>query len=305
MAADSILTLDLPNVRLRALSWGPQDSPLLICGHGFPDSAHTWRLLGPRLAADGWRVVAPFTRGYSPSEIPADAEYGLGALMQDILDIHTVLGGDERAVYIGHDWGALVGNALARSALSPFASIITMAVPPFEVLGSSFASIGPTGWPRVLGRQLLMSWYTLFHQIPVLPELLLPWLLRLYWRRWSPGYDAHADLLYTGDAMLQKGNRRAVIGYYRANIGRALVPSRKYWKTQRSLLDGARTPLLYLHGRADGCMTQRLVESARPDLPDRSVEIIDGGGHFVHLECPDEVYELVREFLRPPTTKVE
>jgi pimeloyl-ACP methyl ester carboxylesterase len=150
-----------------------------------------------------------------------------------------------------------------------------------------------------------MSWYTMFHQIPVLPELLLPWLLRLYWRRWSPGYDARADLLYTGDAMLQKGNRRAVIGYYRANIRRALVPSRKYWKTQRSLLDDARTPLLYLHGRNDGCMTWRLVDSARPDLPDRRVEIINGGGHFVHLECPDVVHELVREFLRMPTTKVE
>lgn len=233
MAADCNLTLDLPNVRLRALAWGPQDGPLVICGHGFPDSAHTWRLLGPRLGAEGWRVVAPFTRGYAPSEIPADAEYGLGALMQDVLDIHAVLGGDERAIYIGHDWGALVGNALARSGRSPFARIVTMAVPPFEVLGSNMASIGPRGWPAVLARQLFMSWYTLFHQLPLLPEWLLPWLLRLYWRRWSPGYDARADLLYTGEAMLQKGNRRAVIGYYRANIRGALFPARKYWPTQR------------------------------------------------------------------------
>ncbi|WP_375234385.1 alpha/beta fold hydrolase [Mycobacteroides sp. CBMA 326] len=303
--SDPTLTLDLPNVRLQALTWGPQDGPLAICGHGFPDSAHTWRLLGPQLAADGWRVVAPFTRGYAPSEIPADGEYGLGALMQDILDIHALLGGDERAVYIGHDWGALVGNALARSSLSPFARIVTMAVPPFEVLGSAFASLGPLGWPGVVGRQLLMSWYTVFHQLPLLPELLLPWLLRLYWRRWSPGYDAGEDVQYTGDAMLQKGNRRAVIGYYRANIRRALLPSRKYWKTQRSFLDGAHTPLLYLHGRDDGCMTQRLVEPARRDLSDCQFEIIDGGGHFVHLERPDVVQGKVREFLGSATTKVQ
>ncbi|MBA0046491.1 alpha/beta fold hydrolase [Mycobacteroides sp. LB1] len=300
MVADPTLTLDLPNVRLRALTWGPQDGPLAICGHGFPDSAHTWRLLGPKLAADGWRVVAPFTRGYAPSEIPADAEYGLGALMQDVLDIHTVLGGDERAVYIGHDWGALVGNALARSGSSPFARIVTMAVPPFEVLGSAMLSK-----PAVVLKQLAFSWYTIFHQLPVLPELLLPWLIRLYWRRWSPGYDARTDLLHTGESMLQAGSRRAVLGYYRANIRRALFPSRKYWKTQRSLLDGARTPVLYLHGRTDGCMTVGLVESARRDLTDRSVEIIDGGGHFVHLERPDEVYALVSEFLGAASPKVE
>lgn len=187
--------------------------------------------------------------------------------MQDVLDIHTVLGGDERAIYIGHDWGALVGNALARSGRSPFARIVTMAVPPFEVLGSNMASIGPGSWPAVLARQLFMSWYTLFHQLPLLPEWLLPWLLRLYWRRWSPGYDARTDLLYTGEAMLQKGNRRAVIGYYRANIRGALFPARKYWPTQRSLLDGARTPMLYLHGRNDGCMTYRLIDSARRICP--------------------------------------
>ncbi|MGH3725993.1 MAG: alpha/beta fold hydrolase [Mycobacterium sp.] len=293
MTEHATLTLDLPNVRLQALTWGPQDGPLAICLHGFPDSAHTWRLLGPKLAADGWRVVAPFTRGFWPSEIPADAEYGLGALMQDVLDIHLVLGGDERAVLIGHDWGALVGNALARSSLSPFARVVTMAVPPFEVFASAWRR------PTALARQMLMSWYTLFHQLPVLPELILPQLIRLYWRRWSPGYDAQTDLRHVGDAMLRTGNRRAVIGYYRANIRRAWLPSRKYWKTQRSLLDGARTPLLYLHGRNDGCMTVGMVESVRRDLPDRCIEIVDGGGHFVNLERPDVVYGLVREFVGP------
>lgn len=61
MAADCYLTLDLPNVRLRALAWGPQDGPLVICGHGFPDSAHTWRLLGPRLGPKGgvWWLLSP------------------------------------------------------------------------------------------------------------------------------------------------------------------------------------------------------------------------------------------------------
>ncbi|SIM89809.1 Probable epoxide hydrolase EphC [Mycobacteroides abscessus subsp. abscessus] len=128
MAADCYLTLDLPNVRLRALAWGPQDGPLVICGHGFPDSAHTWRLLGPRLGAEGWRVVAPFTRGYAPSEIPADAEYGLGALMQDVLDIRgpAVRGS-------GIEYGIDRTGQLARCARTTAVHELVHAVSPASV----------------------------------------------------------------------------------------------------------------------------------------------------------------------------
>ena len=46
---------------------GPGDGPLVVALHGFPDTAWTWRHLGPHLAARGLRVVAPFLRGYAPS----------------------------------------------------------------------------------------------------------------------------------------------------------------------------------------------------------------------------------------------
>ena len=48
------LTVDLPSgLHVSALTWGPEDGPLAVLLHGFPDTAHTWRHLGPVLAEDG------------------------------------------------------------------------------------------------------------------------------------------------------------------------------------------------------------------------------------------------------------
>src|ERR1700733_4610942 len=57
---------------------GPADGPLALCLHGFPDTAHTWRHLVPRLADLGFRAVAPFMRGYAPTSVPADGAYDTG-----------------------------------------------------------------------------------------------------------------------------------------------------------------------------------------------------------------------------------
>ena len=70
-------------VRLSCLAWGPAGGPLVVALHGFPDTAWTWRHLGPHLAARGHRVVAPFLRGYAPSDLPADGCHHVGALMAD------------------------------------------------------------------------------------------------------------------------------------------------------------------------------------------------------------------------------
>jgi len=69
--------------------------PLALCLHGFPDSPHTWRHLLPSLAAAGYRAVAPFTRGYAPTSVPASGVYQTAALARDANALHDALGGDE------------------------------------------------------------------------------------------------------------------------------------------------------------------------------------------------------------------
>ncbi len=286
-----VIRIDLPEVSLAALTWGPVDGPLALLLHGFPDTAHTWRHLGPNLAADGWRVVAPFLRGYAPSEVAADRSGHVAALVSDALGTHRVLGGGGDAAIVGHDWGAIATNALAAHEDSPFAKVVSMAVPPL----SAFAGAPPA---RLLLRQMRNSWYIAFNRLPLLPEATLERLVRKLWRDWSPGYDASEDLSAVLAAMEDPAHRRAVIGYYRAMVS-PFGPPAAYRRWKGAELRPPRTPLLYLHGTDDGCMALGMARLAEPHLPagSRMVEVPDAG-HFLQLEQPEAVNALVREYLR-------
>src|SRR5688572_29425956 len=87
-------TIRANGVEFAYLADGPDDGPLAMCLHGFPDTAHTYRHLLPRLAGAGFRAVAPWMRGYAPTGIPPDGHYQGGALANDANALHDALGGD-------------------------------------------------------------------------------------------------------------------------------------------------------------------------------------------------------------------
>jgi pimeloyl-ACP methyl ester carboxylesterase len=283
--------VDLPTHRVSALAWGPPDGRLVLALHGFPDSAWTWRHLGPDLAAHGYRVVAPFLRGYAPTEVPADRCFHPGALMADAVALHGVLGGDDRAALVGHDWGAITTNGLGAHPDSPFERIVSMAVPPFPALG-------PSG-PRVLARQARNSWYIAFNQLPLLPERALPRLVAKLWRDWSPSYDGTEDVALTLAALSTPAHRSAAIGYYRAMVRPFGIPEH-YRTWVRTWTGMPIAPFLCLHGTEDAAMQIEIADRVREHLPpDCRYERIERAGHFLHLEQPERVNALVREFLGP------
>lgn len=291
-------TVDLGPVSLTSLTWGDledRDLPLAVLVHGFPDTAHTWRYLGPALAATGHRVVAPFTRGYAPSTVPADGSYHVPALMDDVLALHRAYGGDDRAVLVGHDWGAITANGIAASAANPFGAIVALAVPPFSVMGPRRDDL--RGWLRILPRQAGLSWYTLFNQLPRLPERRFDDLVAHLWRRWSPGYDARVDLAHLAAAVPDHARRSAVVGYYRAQRRPHRLPAR-YRTLAAAWTDEPRVPLLYLHGARDGCLDPRWAGRIGDRLPAGSrVAVVEAAGHFLHLERPAIVNDLILEHL--------
>ena len=81
------------------------EGPLALCLHGFPDHAYSFRHLLPDLADAGFRAVAPFMRGYAPTEAPKDGCYQSVLLAKDVLALITALG-SQRAYLVGNDWGA-------------------------------------------------------------------------------------------------------------------------------------------------------------------------------------------------------
>jgi pimeloyl-ACP methyl ester carboxylesterase len=282
--------VDLPHVSLTVQVSGPEDGPLAVLLHGFPDTPHTWRHLAPRLVDAGWRVVAPFMRGYAPSGVPDDGSCHIAALASDAAGIHAAFGGDEKAVVIGHDWGASAANALAAHPGSPFARAVSMAVPPFPALRRLRTL-------PVLPRQARNSWYIAFNQLPRLPERNLERLVRKLWHDWSPGYDATEDLQHLLAALPDRAHRSAAIGYYRSLASPWPLP-RQYRTWKGAEMRMPVVPLLYLHGAEDGALDVRLVDGLAAQLPPGSeVAVVPGAGHFLQLERPEDVGRKVLDFL--------
>lgn len=282
-------TTTVDDVELAYLEAG--EGPLALCLHGFPDSAWTWRLLAPGLVEAGYRVVAPFLRGYAPSAVPADGRYQTAALGLDACGLHERLGGGDDAVLIGHDWGAMGTYVAASHQPERWRKVVAMAVPPAAAVAAGFMSYD----------QLQRSWYMFFFQHPLADVAVglddLGFIDRL-WADWSPGYDASEDLPHVKDALRDPANLAAALGYYRATLGGVGVDP-ALDAAQQAGNELPPQPTLYLHGRTDGCMGVEVAEGARPllDRPGSRMVVVEDAGHFLHLEQPDEVRDLVVGFL--------
>jgi len=261
--------------------------PLALCLHGFPDAAWTWRHLLPDLAGAGFHAVAPFMRGYAPTEVPADGAYQLGALVADAVALHEVLDGDGDAVLIGHDWGAEAAYGAAAHAPDRWRRLVTLAVPPAAL-------------DRVLFRdyeQLKRFFYLFMFRDPdgfaeaVVASDGMSFLDKL-WRDWSPGYQPGEHLARVRQCLAEPANLAAAIGYYRAAGATGGAPGTvaRYAAEEQAAGRQAPQPTLYLHGARDGCIGVDLARGAERLLaPSSRMVVIDDAGHFLQLEKPSEV----------------
>ena len=209
-------TLTVNGVEFVYLAAG-DSGPLALCLHGFPDSAYSWRHLLPRLAEAGYRAVAPFQRGYSPTAVPADGRYQIGMLAMDAIEFHRALGGDEPGVIIGHDWGAPAAHGAANFAPERWTKVVSMAVPP----GGALLNALVTNLA-----QLKRSWY-FFLFLHELSDVVVAAndlaFVDLLWSDWSPGFDAATEIAPVKDCLRDPANLSAALGYYRAALGNGYV----------------------------------------------------------------------------------
>src|SRR5262245_29160930 len=130
--------------------------PLVLCLHGFPDNAYTYRYLLPVLAAAGFRGVAPFMRGYAPTTPAPDGRYQSVLLAQDAVALITALGA-ERAYLVGHDWGAQAAYGATALASERIVRLVTLAAAhPGAARGDLALS-----YERLKG-----TWHAFFFQMP-------------------------------------------------------------------------------------------------------------------------------------------
>ncbi len=261
---------------------------MALCVHGFPDSPHTFRHLGPALAAAGFHAVAPWLRGYAPSAVPTDGNYRVGSLVGDAMALVDHLGADD-AVLVGHDWGAIIGYATVALYPERFDRLVTLAVPPLGSVMAGFLTYA----------QIRRSWYMFVFQHALAEAVVsaddLAFIDGL-WAEWSPGYEASVDVGYVKDALREPANLSAALGYYRAMLGADQTGATD--ADQAAMLPSP-VPTLYLHGATDGCMGAELVGGAAASLPTAGsrAEILDGVGHFLQLEDPARVNTLIVDYL--------
>jgi pimeloyl-ACP methyl ester carboxylesterase len=245
--------------------------------HGFPDSGRLWRHQVPALADAGLRVIVPDMRGYGRSDKPGDvAAYSLQLLAADVL---AVLGdaGVERAHIVGHDWGAAVTWGLGAVAPDRVDRLVALSV------GHPATFFVSDGF-----RQHQRSWYMLLFQFKGVAE---EWLSANDWanfRHWG----GHPDTEAVVAELESNGSLTPGLNYYRAN-----VPPESF-VTARIELPPIQAPTMGVWSSGDMALTEaQMTNSAANVAGSWRYERLDGYGHWMQLEAPNEVNRLLLDFL--------
>jgi pimeloyl-ACP methyl ester carboxylesterase len=267
------LTFTRDDLRFDAIASGPADGPLVLLLHGFPQMPTSWRDVLPRLAAEGYRAVAPAQRGYSPAARPrANAAYRLDELVADVLAFADQLGARRFSV-VGHDWGGAVAWALGAAHPDRVESLTVVSTPHPRAMRSSLSH--PS--------QLLRSSYIALFRTPTVAETILGAgrmaVLRTMLER-SGLPEGHAR--DAADAMRSPGALTAALRWYRAarpsdlEVGPISVPTLFVW--------GAQDPAL---GRLAAERTADHVTGPYTFVP------MEDEGHWIPERRPDRLADLL------------
>lgn len=318
--------IETNGIRMQITEQG--QGPLVLLCHGFPETAYAWRHQLPALAAAGYHTVAPDLRGYGQTDAPDAIEaYTLLHLSGDLVGLLDALDA-ERAVLVGHDWGANLTWNAALLRPDRFSALVTMSVP--------YAPRGPAHGPRAsrrptqIYRQMVgaHSFYQLYFQTPGAAEAELGADVRRTIRlalhslsgdatddeRWHPIVAAAEAGMFSGvaapttlggwiseadvdvlTAAFEHSGFRGGLNWYR-NIDRN-------WELLAAL-SGAQVqqPTLFLWGDRDPILELPTVagqiERLGEMVPRLRTQMLPGCGHWVQQERPDEVNAALLAFLR-------
>lgn len=271
----------------------------VLCLHGFPDHAESFRHQLPMLAEAGYRAIAPTMRGYEPSSQPGRdiAAHHPLQLARDVVAWAKELGEGRPIHLVGHDWGAIAGALACLLEPSVFRSYTSVAIANFQSVEDGIAR-----YPV----QLRNSWYIFFFQLRGIADYVVArddfaFLERL-WRDWSPGWTWEPDAMESLKRTFRtEGVLWAALAYYRAMLNPFLEDSRRVRELTRA---ETRVPTMAVTGAKDGCMDTRLFDVLDPALYPNGIRIerIQDAGHFVHQEKPAEFNALLSDWLRQNET---
>ncbi len=304
--------VDTNGIRMAVYDEG--DGPAVILVHGFPELAFSWRHQLPALANAGFRAIAPDMRGYGRTDAPAGVDqYNMANLIGDLhglLDAMQI----ERAVFVGHDWGALILWHMAMLAPERIEKLIALNIPhsprpptdPIELarqrLGDDFYivnfqdsdeadrvfSADPAHFFNRLMRKSQISRQQ-FDALPTTEKTLS--LLQLMARRESTGVALLSEFErdYYVDAFTNSGFTNP-INWYR-NWSRN-------WEALAGVDPNIDIPTLFIGAVDDVVIAPEHIEAMKPLLSRLTVEMLEPCGHWTQQERPEEVNRLIIDWLR-------
>jgi pimeloyl-ACP methyl ester carboxylesterase len=306
-------TLTVNGIDLFMLEQG--DGPLVLLCHGWPELSHSWRYQIPTLAAAGYHVVAPDMRGFGRSS--ASPEIGAYTIFDTVGDMVALVKalGDSKAVIIGHDWGAPVAWHAALFRPDMFTAVAGLSVPP-PIRGRA----RPLHALRDNG---ISNFYWQYFQAPGVAEAEFERDIALTMRTLlGRGFsDPNASLFvdkekgFLGDAnrdlplppWLSQDDLALFTQAYRASGFRGGLNwyrnIDRNWELTAPWQDAQITqPSLFIAGAKDAVVTgligaKRITELERvlPNLTKKL--IIEGAGHWIQQERPEEVNAALLAFL--------
>lgn len=303
--------IDTNGIRMAVHELGA--GPPVILLHGFPELAFSWRHQLPALAAAGYRAIAPDQRGYGATDKPGGvADYTIQHLIGDVvglLDAYNL----ERALFVGHDWGALVLWQMALLEPERMAGLINLNIPFFprtpvdpislmrDFLGDDFyivnfqdsneADLKCDADPGHVFDVMMRKNQITRAQFDALPKE-------------KKAFNLIAALARTelsGEPLLTEDEHRVYTKAYQA--GGFAGPINRYrnwthnWESTKEVEQIVKVPTLFMGAEDDVIVAPAQIEAMKPHVPELEIHIIKKCGHWTQQEKPGEVNSVMLEWL--------
>ncbi len=289
------------------------DGPPVVLLHGFPELAFSWRHQLPALAAAGYRAIAPDQRGYGATDKPGSvADYRIHDLIADITGLLDALS-VERALFVGHDWGALVLWQMALLEPVRMAGLINLNIPFFartpvdpitlmrNFLGDDYyivnfqdtnaADLRCNADPGHVFDVMMRRNRVTRAQFETLPKE----------KRAFSLLTALARTEFGGEPLLTDEEHRIFTEAFKA--GGFTGPINWYrnwsynWSSTADVEQTVNAPTLFIGAEDDVIISLAQIEAMKPNVPDLEIQMIENCGHWTQQEKPDELNSLLLGWL--------
>lgn len=271
-------------ITLHVAAAGPEDGPLLVLLHGFPEFWYGWKNQIKPLADAGYRVIAPDQRGYNLSDKPDGIDsYRIDTLRDDIIGLITQFT-DGKAIVIGHDWGGAVAWHLASTRPDYVEKLIAINIPHPHIM-KTVTPVYPPQW--------LKSSYIAFFQLPDIPEASLKendyeTLDKAIGLSTRPEIFSSDDVSRYKEAWNQPGALTAMLNWYRA-LRKGSLAEKPAYET---------APYRMIWGMEDRFLSRRLAKETERRCSNGHLIFVDEASHWINHEKPAIVNQLILEYLK-------